>query len=247
MIWGGDLLNSFFPLATNLWWYPTSYAVFLIFYPFVQKALTRLDRDDIKQLIIVMFCLWTVMTIIPYRWDLGGGNTTCFFMLYTIAYYIRHYDPEILKRKLTPKRLVLDGYTLAFLSIIVLDIVGTRVNALNEFACYYIRGNIRFLPVLISIGLFLWIVQHRQFYSKFVNWVGGLTFSVYLIHMHPQLQPILFEDWFDMTEYVQTPMIELFTIGVTIAVFLACIMIDQCRKWIYAVIERALMGNKKSL
>lgn len=185
------------------------------------------------------------MTIIPYRWELGGGNTTCFFMLYAIAYYIRHYDPEILKRKLSPKRLVLGGYTLAFLSIIVLDLVGTRVNALNEFACYYIRGNIRFFPVLISIGLFLWIVQNRQIYSKIINWVGGLTFAVYLIHMHPLVSPILFGDLFDMTNIVDTPYIIPYTIGVTFCIFLACISVDQIRVWLYKSLTLSYKKLKK--
>lgn len=235
--WGGHLYNALFPLTTNLWWYPTSYAIFLIFYPFMQKALLKLDRNEIKQLITVMFCLWTVMTIIPYRWELGGGNTTCFFMLYTIAYYIRHYNPEILRVKLSPQRLVLWGYALGLTSIVLLDILGSRINVVNKYSCYYIRGNERLLPVLISIGLFLWIVKGRQFHSKFINWMGGLTFAIYLIHMHPQIQPILFEDWFDMTGIVQTPIIFPYAISITFAIFAVCLVIDQCRKWLYNGIE----------
>ncbi len=75
------------------WWYPTAYAIFLVFYPFYQQGLQTLEKKELRNLIWAMVALWTIPTIVPVKLQLGGGNTTCFFMLYAIIFYIRKFKP----------------------------------------------------------------------------------------------------------------------------------------------------------
>lgn len=128
----------------------------------------------------------------------------------------------------------LGGYAIAFLSIITLDVVGMRIKAVNDMACYYIRGDWRLMPVIISVGLFLWSTQWKIGYNKIINWMGGLTFAVYLIHMHPLMINLLFKQIFIVEPYINSPKLVVFTFGVTSLIFVACIMIEQCRKWVYS-------------
>ena len=235
-IGGGNALNikSFFPICMSRWWYPTAYALFLVFYPFYQQGLQGLQEKELRNLIIAMACLWTIPTIIPVNLMLGAGNTTCFFMLYALIFYVRKFQPAWASNPKVYKWMCLGGYGIAFLSIIALDVVGMRIKAVNDMACYYIRGDWRLLPVIISVGLFLWSTQWKIGYSKIINWMGGLTFAVYLIHMHPQMINLLFKRIFILQPYVNTPMIVPYTIGVTLLVFMACALVDQCRKWLYS-------------
>lgn len=232
---GGNLLSVryLFPICTGEWWYPTSYTIFLVLYPFYQQGLQALTKRDIKCLIIAMACLWTVPSIIPVRLSLGANNTTCFFMLYAMIFYIRKFKPEWAVNPKVYKCLTIGGYVLAFLSILVLDVVGLRLRAVSDYACYYIRGNGKLLPVLISVGVFLWATQWKIGYNKVINWVGGLTFAVYLIHMHPLMVNLLFKQIFIVEPYINSPKLAIFTIGATLLIFMACILVEQCRNWLY--------------
>lgn len=236
---GGNSLSiwSLFPISTGRWWYPTSYAIFLLFYPFYQQGLQALERNELKKLVLAMFGIWSMISIIPVKLQLGANNTTCFFMLYALIFYIRKFNPNWADNPKVYKWLTLGGYALAFFSILVLDYIGVHNKYINDYACYYIRGNERFLPVVISVGFFLWSRHWRIGYNKVINWLGGLTFAVYLIHMHPLMINLLFKQTFIVEPYIDSPKLVVFTIGVTLLIFVACALVDQCRKWLYAGIE----------
>lgn len=225
-------INDLFPLSLGLWWYPTAYAVFLFFYPFYQSALQNLRQSDVKKLIWTMVVLWTIPTIIPVKLQLGAGNTTCFFMLYAIIFYVRKFSPSWASNKKKLALGCLGGYILAFSSILLLDILGNYSKSLNYYACYYIRGDWRILPVVISLFLFLLIAHTEVKYHRVINWMGGLTFAVYLIHMHPLVIDLLFKKIFVLEPYIGSLSLFPFVVSVTVFVFMMCIIIEQMRKWL---------------
>lgn len=226
------------PISCGTWWYPTSYAIFLIFFPFLQQGLNALNEKEVRNLALVMFIIWTLPTIIPIKLQLAAGNTTCFFMLYVVIYYIRRFTPMWADNPKVYKSLCLGGYALAFLSILILDVVGLKVKSISDYACYYIRGDWRLLPVIISLGLFLWCTHWKMGYNKVINWMGDLTFAVYLIHMHPLMIELLFKKIFIIEPYVNSWFIVPYTIGITLFIFFACTLIDQMRKWLYLGVEK---------
>ena len=239
LLGGGRILNvsMIAPISCGIWWYPTSYAIFLIFFPFLQQGLNALNEKEVRNLALVMFTIWTLPTIIPIKLQLAAGNTTCFFMLYVVIYYIRRFTPMWADNPKVYKSLCLGGYALAFLSILILDVVGLKVKSISDYACYYIRGDWRLMPVIISLGLFLWCTHWKMGYNKVINWMGGLTFAAYLIHFHPLMIDFLFVETFPLTEFIGKPLLPVYTIGVTIVIYIGCILIDQIRKWIYGGLE----------
>jgi peptidoglycan/LPS O-acetylase OafA/YrhL len=218
------------------WWYPTSYAIFLVIYPYYQQGLLALKKKELFHLIIVMLAIWTLPTIVPVKLQLGANNTTCFFMLYAVIFYIRNYEPDWSKDPKIYRLLTIGGYCLAFISIICIDFLGVKYPSINEYACYYIRGNWRLLPILISIGLFLWFSNSKIKMNRIINWVGGLTFAVYLIHMHPLMISLLFKHLFSLEPYIQSHNLMLYVVGVTLLIFFGCTLIEQCRKWLFSLI-----------
>ena len=237
-------IGAFFPISLGEWWYPTAYVIFLVFYPFYQQSLQVLGQKELRNLIIVMVALWTLPTIVPMRLLLGANNITCFFMLYAIIFYVKKFTPTWVLSKKMLMGGVIGGYAIAFASIIVLDFLGMRSSLINEFACYYIRGNWRILPVVISVTMFLWITQFKMRYSRIINWMGGLTFAVYLIHMHPLVIDILFKKMFIIEPYIDSLKLIPYIIGVTFLIFFVCAMIDQIRKWLYWSFENILKKQK---
>ena len=239
---GGTIFNlgSLFPLAFGKWWYPTAYAIFIVFYPFYQKGLQFLKREEVQKLIISMVLLWTVPTIIPVKLQLGANNITCFFMLYALIFYIRKFQPNWASNKSLLRWVTFGGYAITFVSIIVLDFWGEKSALINENACYYIRGDWRIMPVLISVAMFLWIAQIKMKKNNVINWMGSLTFAIYLIHMHPLMINFLFKKIFILEPYIGSLKLIPYTITVTLLIFIGCAFVDQVRKWIYWIVGRTL-------
>lgn len=54
------VLNTIFPISTNLWWYATSYAVFLILMPFFTKGLQTLGKQTHKACCLICIIMWSI-------------------------------------------------------------------------------------------------------------------------------------------------------------------------------------------
>lgn len=229
--WGGVKLNYLLPLTTNLWWYPTSYAIFLLFYPFYHKLLICLDKSETIRLVKLEILLWCLPSVFPIEWSLGANNTTTFFMIYAIIYYIKTYNPDWINNTKLLGWLVIGGYLTAFASIIIMDYIGTRIPIIAKYSCYFIRGNWRLLPIIISIGIFLWCTKIQVRQSRFINSIGASTFAVYLIHMHPMMEYWLFKKTFRLNDIQHQSLWEVaaLTVVVVTTIFIGGIVIDKLK------------------
>lgn len=225
----GFKFDYLIPLASNLWWYPTSYAIFLLFYPYYSKGLSILGKKDLGTLIATMLVIWSIPTLIPVNLSLGGGNTTNFFMLFAIIFYIRKYTPQWANDSKYIKITILLGFLLTISSIVILDILSQSYPTIGKYSCYFIRGNYRIFPVIISISLFLWWNRQNFKTSAIVNSIGSLTFAVYLIHMHPMMMSYLFEKKFVLSNYIGSIWLPISTLVITLIIFFFCITTEKIR------------------
>ena len=231
------VLKSIFPTLFGLWWYPTTYIVFLLMWPFYHKGLKTLDDDNLKKCIVVMFGVWSVSTLIPYV-DLGSNNFCAFLMLYAAVVYIKRKRITYSNYKKQCVGVIIIPYLLAVLSIIVLDVLGMRLNAAATYSCYYIRGNFRPVSMLVSIGLFIWGVSWKIKYDRWINYIANATFGVYLIHMYPTVIKYLFSDVFDLSKYIDKNYCIFYLMYGIIVIFLLGVIIDTLREGIFCAAEK---------
>ena len=229
----GIVVKSLFPMSTNLWWYATTYAVFLLLYPYYHKALQSLGKANIKKWFAIMFGVWSITTLIPV-FDYGANNLCAFVMLYAIVFYIKEFKPAILSSKKLWRKMILLGYGLGFASIIVLNIVGMKIPAAASYACYYLRGNYRVLPMLIAVSIFILATQWNL-KSRAINSLAATTFGVYLIHMYPWVQQKLFGEMLNLEKWIRNPFLPLLTIGIVLGLFVVFSTLEWLRQKLFKV------------
>ena len=83
-----QVIMAFFPTITQLWWYTTCYALFLIFLPFINLSLRRIGQNVHKKLAVVMVVVWGVSSVIPYSSMGIGLNLIAFMYVYTFNYIL---------------------------------------------------------------------------------------------------------------------------------------------------------------
>lgn len=92
--------RSLMPTVTALWWYPTAYAVFLLFLPFLSVGLSALGRDLHRALCVVMVVLWTVLDMVLPLSGVGlhGGDWMSFVYIHTLVTWWRWHGAGVAKR-----------------------------------------------------------------------------------------------------------------------------------------------------
>ena len=109
------------------------------------------------------------------------------------------------------------------------------------FRYYFVVDSNKVLALLVALCLFLWFKNMDMKYSKIINSFGAGTFGVLLIHANSNaMRQWLWKDFVDVIGHYALPFgqLVLFSIGVVLAVFIVCNLIDQLRiatleKWFF--------------
>ena len=241
-------LVSLLPLDRGDNWYINNYLLIYIFSPFLNVLINKLNRKKLKKLIIILFIVFSLIgtliigNVVPVY---GYGRCILtFILLYFVGAYLRKYPIE--------ESRIFNVYTnkmkkyvfLIIYIIIALVIMAFRMTSLNIYSygrmCNEISDvlntlTISFLSPLViieAISYFLFF-KNMTFNSKIINFIGGTTFGIYLLHENIYIRENLY-DWLNIGKHANGG-IKL--IGMIIVLgfimFITCMIIEIIRKGIY--------------
>ena len=246
---GVRMVRFLLPTLTRKYWFFTAYIALVLLSPFLNRLLLALSGRQFRLLLAVLiglFCVWPNLLAFSDLLPFGDGRGVCWFVtLYCIAAYIRLYPPR-------PRRgiclAVYFGCSLVtaaerFLYLRFLD--GTAVSsAFGDAAShlptlFYANNSV---PVLVSsVALFLFfrsVTVSRPRVQKAAAHLGSLTFGVYLIHDHESVRKWLWGA-LRLSDYADSAHIVWLLPAVCLAVFAACLLIEQARQLLFRPLERA--------
>lgn len=222
--------KSVLPLSTGLWWYPTSYALFLLFMPFLARGVRALGCHMHKRLALICLTLWGFLGLIPkIDYNLSSASVFVFIYWFILISYYRWY-----MHALTVKQC----WGLIGAGVAVMLLYWSATNIL--FACtgkmaktqVFIFDHWKLPTMMIGFGIFMLVVR-THFYSRVVNFVAASAFGVYLIHYYPPI-------WFDcITKYVGVEVMYdsrspiLFGAAAIGGIFFVCLMLDMVRNVLF--------------
>ena len=242
------------PTLTRKYWFFTAYAALVLLSPFLNRLLRQLPKKTFRLLLAVLiglFCVWPNLLAFSDLLPFGDGRSVCWFVtLYCIAAYIRLYPAE-------PRRgvclAVFFGCSLVtaaehFLYLRFLDgsaIASAFGDAANRLPTLFYANNS--VPVLASsVALFLFfrsVTVSNARVQKAAAHVSALTFGVYLIHDHECVRKWLW-DALHLSDYADSARIVWLLPVVCLAVFAACLGIEQLRQLLFRPLERASFWKK---
>lgn len=179
------VLDTLFPLMRNVWWYATSYALFLILCPFLIVSLKALGKQMLGWLAGIVILIWGVLTLIPVTsFDSSHNTVFVMIMLFIIVAYYKWYCSPIRSRECALMIFAGCGLYIAYwLGFTLL------------FECTGRGGNDRLFifncilpPMLIGFGLFI-LFERIHFSNRLIDYIAKSTFGVYLITENPHIYP----------------------------------------------------------
>lgn len=232
MVTFGLIRLTFMPSTRGMWWYVTSYVVFLLLYPFLTVGLHKIGKrmHGALCLCLIATCgliygllpFW-VLNFVPYSF-MG------FIYLYVLISYYRWYMKELTAK--TGWLLIVVGLFMLFASILILAFLYASTGR-SWFLDHelYLDDQFKLPVVLVGFGLLL-IASHANFVSTPINFIAKTTFGVYLIHQHPLSMQLL--QRLSLVEHVYDSHFAIFyVIGVLLAVFAFCSLIDMLRIFVF--------------
>ena len=164
-----ELIKTMFPVITGGRWFVKAYIIYIVFLPFINLAVNRMNKKSHKLLLIIMlffFSIWPSFIPIPPVLDDYGYGFTHFILLYILISYIKLHVENY-----PSKLMCLSGYILS--SLIVAKSYKLGIGMAWGYNYFFV--------ILAAIFLFLLFIQF-DFYNKWVNLLASCAFGVFLIH-----------------------------------------------------------------
>ena len=176
---GKHYIMSFFPSIFSNNWYLTCYLLFYPIHVFLNKMISQISQKSHLRFVISAFILYYVIDF-----ALGSYFFVSELLLWIIVYlfisYIQKYMPDFRANKKLNITIVIVCTVLYLALIFVTNVIGLRVNYLNDKMLRWVANYNPFL-LLSAICLFNLSIN-SQYTSKFVNGIAGLSLLIYVIH-----------------------------------------------------------------
>lgn len=229
-----ELLKSFLPISTNKYWFLTCYMILMLFSPYINELVEKMEKKDFEKLLLLFFAVFSVLPTFVYFDVLqqGGKSVVNMLFLYLLGRYINKYGAE----RYATKYLIL-GLVASF-------VISVGINVLSS----YITGGVgAHIPmsrdcsafiIIEAVCIFL-LFRNYNFYSRVIN---GVAKHVVAVYMFEGVFRNLFTTYvYDWNGYQQMPYWCVVSILVAILSFLCCILIDVVKNY---TIDRLIPVDK---
>ena len=216
-------------LLIPVWGFNTNFtSCFIGFWltiPFWNILINNMSKRQHEVLLCLLLGMYTFLGSIP-GFDVSINYVNWFGVIYLIASYIRLYPLELYNNKKVLASLSFLTILLGAASIFIMH------HNFKNGGSFLVSDSNKILAVAIALTTFLWFKNINIPYSKLINAIGGSTFGVLLIHANSDaMRQWLWKDTVDCVGHYSLPFWQLvgFSIGVVLAIFFICIIIDIIR------------------
>lgn len=220
---------SVLPLSLNLWWYATSYALFLIFLPFLIQGMKSLGERKHKALAIIVLILWGIFGLIPHiEWNLEKASVFVFIYWFILITYYKWYMTEMSKRQCYA--FILLG---VFINLLYWGVTNLIYIKTGKFASLqnYVFDHWFIASMMIGFGIFA-LAEKKSWNSPTVNFLAASSFGVYLIHTYWSI-PAIWNRFASIRDAFLNQHAILFGICAIMGIFISCLFLDVFRQLLF--------------
>ena len=235
----GDLLGSCLPVFMQKYWYFTAYFALFFFMPLLNHIINTAPKKVLKSAFLAAVALFFVIESVRETFDLAGGYSFLWLaILYLIGGYIAKYKPF---ENWAAKRCFLAYFVCVLaisLSRIAIALVTRAVLGSIQHENFFL-GYVDFFVVFGAIFLVLGFSKLNVTGTKMrrlISWVSPLTFGVYLAHLTPLVWDWLYGRFVFFAQY-NTVIIVALTVGIVLAIFVVCALIDFLRLQLFKLFK----------
>lgn len=239
-----DTVRVILPTLSGVYWFVSAYMAMYLLSPFLNKLILGLEKKEhlsLVLLLIAIFSAWPTFFVFasPSVYDQisisHGYSLTWFIVLYFIAAYLgRYYKPDYkVIRHLQRYAIVA---TIVAVSFIATRYLGSKLSSshLSTFSsCLHAYNSLAILASSLALFMvFLNFNIKNRIINKLIMVMAPLTFGVYLIHMGPHVDTLLWS-FVNPVAHAGNAWFILFGASVVVTIYLICSAIDYARALVF--------------
>lgn len=232
------------PVITNQYWFVTYYMLLMFISPIINRLIMRLDKRIKIFLATIVMMVWfllpTVSGLLLNKMIIVPHPFIVFVLYYVIGACIKLYGNSLVTSKkiyFTVGAVSVVGYIMGVVYFERLAIMNQSkyvwwmASQLSDSHSPFVLG--------MTISLFCIFLNLNIGYVKEINVVSASVVSVYLIHEHNFIRPLLWHRIFEFSGLLDKSFLSLilFTIVSVSMIFTLSFLIDRIRKIIIQAIS----------
>lgn len=235
-----EMIQMFFPVSYQRYWYFSAYFVLFFFMPFLNYLLKNLDKNMLQKLILGSIVFFSIGETFIFRVKeflaLQSGYSFLWLMvLYLIGGYIKLYDWNLWKHD----RLIF--IEMAVLSFVVLLLLGGEEGH-GRLLINYPAPTMLFMAIALLNYFKDLRLQPSQI--KWVKVFAPLTFGVYLIHLQPMVAVYILQGRLATLAFESPWLLVVDVIFVSFMIYLCCSVIEWGRQKLFYLMEVETLAEK---
>jgi surface polysaccharide O-acyltransferase-like enzyme len=236
-----EIIDAFFPVSNNIYWYFTAYFCIYFFTPLFNKGVNALSERQLKAIGVAIFILFCIVPIFAEK-DVflfnGGYSPIWLIMLYVFGGILSKCN---ILSKLKPWALMLLYLLMVVITWaerFVCDYYNThfsQAEPLKINLTSYLSPTIFLAAVFLCLGFSKLKISKTS--SKIIKILAPASFGVYLIHDNPYVRNLVVKKI--ASNFLKLGALELGVAVVTtvIVIYLVCSVIDILREKIFKILK----------
>ena len=220
------MVKSVMPLSMGVWWYATAYAIFLALLPFLAKGLKALGREYHLALATTVLVIWGLTSFIPGMVRISDGFLGFIYLFILISAYKWYMEPFTTRQVWLMIGTGLGFFLLYTCASITLSLLGHDMGI-------YITGDWRLPVIIVGFGMFL-LFDRATFHNRTIDRIAQSAFAVYLITDYAASEKLLWVRLFNLQDLYQQPLAILQILGILLAIYATCTLLDFIRQALFA-------------
>lgn len=221
------IVKSIMLLIMGVWWYATAYAIFLMLLPFLSKGLKVLGREYHLALAATVLVIWGLTSFIPEMVRINDGLFGLIYLFILISAYKWYMEPFT-----TRQIWLMIGTGLGF--FLLYTCASIALSLLGHDMGIYITDDWKLPVIMVGFGMFL-LFDRVTFRNRTINRIAQSAFAVYLITDYAASEKLLWVRLFNLQDLYQQPLAILQILGILLAIYAACTLLDFIRQALFAV------------
>lgn len=235
----GSSLSRLFMLGENDYWFIKSYVALYLISPILNMFVEHASRRQFATVLIAFFVFQSIYGWLfnSTRWFAAGYSMPSFAALYLLARYMRLYPIRLWQQsKWFDAAIYLSYVVVLTVGMFYIKRAGLRGGILYFYSCP--------LVIMGAMHFVLFFTKLPPFTSKIINWVAVSAFAIYLTHSSSFIG-CFYDRWILSWFNVESrPTFLFYTTLLIVVVFVASILIDKVRIFVWNMMLRLFKINE---
>lgn len=237
-----ELMLFLFPTSRKMYWFFSGYFVLYLAIPFLNFVLLKLKK---KWFLLLLGILTIIFIVVP-----SMMISTKFFdeSIYLIFYYIVGSYIRLFMNNVRGKKRFLVIGCIFYLAIIASTFYIQYLSRFNYYLLgymYYFTQIYSTLSFASAVCIFIFFKNLNLKEIPLINWLGSVSFGVYLFHEHTYMRKFLWFKVFDVNLIMNSPYFMPITFCMAICIFILGGLFECGRQFIFRKIEKFYLTGKK--